>query len=210
MSRIPSILLFLIVVLCTALVDAITVYVHDYNYDNTIGGVTQERYRMSVTIGNYRGSIDGHKIATRGQHCSDDEMSRIPSLLLFLIVVLCTALVDATTVYVRYYDYENTIGGVTQETFRMDVTIASYSGSVHGTKIASKGKHCSKDGTFCVEAAAADCNYKHQFTFYYANRQKTIDMGEKPDCDFWPKDFMCKVCNSGTLTFVGKDFTFEF
>ncbi|KAG0347697.1 hypothetical protein BG004_007180 [Podila humilis] len=136
-------------------------------------------------------------------------MSRIPSLLLFLIVVLCTALVDATTVYVRYYNYENTIGGITQERYRMSVTIDSYNGDIDGHKVAGRGKHCSNDGNICVKVAGADCKYNHQFTFYYANRQNTIDMGVKPDCDFWPKDPQCKVCNRGSLSFIGKDFTFE-
>ncbi|KAG0347696.1 hypothetical protein BG004_007179 [Podila humilis] len=136
-------------------------------------------------------------------------MSRIPSLLLFLIVVLCTALVDATTVYVRYYNYDNTIGGVTQERYRMDVTIGSYQGSIDGHKVASRGQHCSSDGNICVKVAGVNCNSNHRFTFYYANRQNTIDMGEKPACDYWPKDPQCKVCNKGTLSFIGKDFTFE-
>ena len=137
-------------------------------------------------------------------------MSRFPSILLFFIAVLCSALVDATTVNVWYYNYENTIGGLTQERFRMEVGINGYNGKVSGTKIASRGKHCSDDGVFCVEAVAVDCKYNHQFNFYYANRKKMIDMGQKPNCDFWPKDPMCKVCNKGTLYFEGKDFTFEF
>ncbi|KAF9399580.1 hypothetical protein BGZ94_005696 [Podila epigama] len=137
-------------------------------------------------------------------------MAHFASTFLLLVALVCSALVQATTVYVKYYDYSNTIGGLTQERFRMEVQIDGYHGELSGRSVASnRNKYCSKDGVFCVEAAIVSCNSNHRFTFYYAHRSNTIDMGQKPSCDYWFKDPQCKVCNKGELSFIGKDFTFQ-
>ncbi|KAF9429681.1 hypothetical protein BGZ94_009895, partial [Podila epigama] len=140
-------------------------------------------------------------------------MARFASTLLLLIALLCSALVQATTVYVKNYAYSNTIGGFTRENFRMAVQIEGYHGELSGSTSNGRDKYCSNDNMFCVEAATASYNSNHRFKFYYGTRYGTrsitIDMGQKPTCNTWPKDPSCKVCNSGELSFVGSDFTFN-
>ncbi|KAF9429680.1 hypothetical protein BGZ94_009894 [Podila epigama] len=136
-------------------------------------------------------------------------MARSASTLLLLVALLCSAVVQATTVYVRYYDYSNTIGGVTRERHRVQVQIEGYHGELSGSITFGRSKYCSKDGVFCAEALGADCNYNHRFKFYYANRSTEVDFREKPSCDFWPKDPQCKTCNKGELSFRKKNFAFN-
>ncbi|KAF9430379.1 hypothetical protein BGZ94_007117 [Podila epigama] len=138
-------------------------------------------------------------------------MARFASTLLLLVALLSSALVQAVAVYVKYYDYSNTIGGLPQERFRVKVQIGSYQGEVDGHTVAnSKIRYCSNDAVFCVKALSTSCNNEHSFTFYYAHTSKDVNMGQNPSCDYWPKDRQCKVCNNGELSFISKGFSFEF
>ncbi|KAF9425322.1 hypothetical protein BGZ94_007652 [Podila epigama] len=138
-----------------------------------------------------------------------NRMARFLSILLLLVALLCSTLVQAITVYVKDYKYSNKYGGVTQERLRMSVQIGSYHGEVDGHTIYSRSKYCSKDGVFCIETFGADCRNYHMFKFYYGNRSVKINMYEEPDCNEWPVDSECKLCNKGELTFDKKGFTFD-
>ncbi|KAF9425323.1 hypothetical protein BGZ94_007653 [Podila epigama] len=136
-------------------------------------------------------------------------MARSASVFLLLVALLCSALAQAATVYVKNYNYSNTIGGVTRDKYKMAVQIEGYHGELSGSTSNGRKKYCSNDGVFCVKAVSPSCNSNHAFKFYYGNRSTTINMDQKPTCNTWPKEPGCKTCNTGELSFNGSGFTFN-